>query len=117
VRTINDTDKSIRTEGIQKNPTEKPIDIQIFTSPNSGLSKYGLWELDRIIRDPNNTLPRGNYRIIEVPVDRNHELFEKMRVYVVPTTIVGNQRIIGVPNERMLEQVLHEHLAKLEPTS
>ena len=118
MRMIREKDKiRVDQETNSKDLGESPIDIQIFTSSNSGLSKYGLWELERILNDPNARIPRGNFRIVEVPVDQHHELFEEMRVYVVPTTIVGNQRIIGIPDERMLEQALNQHLARLGNTS
>ena len=82
------------------------LEIKVFTSPNSGLSKYGFWELDRMLNDPHLSLPRRAFKIVELPADRNEELMEKMNVYALPTTVVGNQQIIGIPDEATLREVL-----------
>lgn len=89
---------------------ESAIEIRMFTSSKSGLSKYGLWELERILNDPDLSLPRRDFRIIEVPADKNHELMERMNIYALPTTIVGNQKIVGIPDEQTLLLALDEYL-------
>ncbi|MFW9921009.1 MAG: hypothetical protein ACFFED_15520 [Candidatus Thorarchaeota archaeon] len=92
--------------------TESIVEIRVFTSSNSGLSRYGLWEIDRMLNDPETSLPRCNFRIIELPADRNQELMETMNIYALPTTVVGNQQIIGIPDERTLQLALNEYLTR-----
>ena len=101
-----------RTSPGDKMDTESIVEICVFTSPNSGLSQYGLCELDRMLNDPHSSLPRANFRIVEMVADRNQELMEKMNIYALPTTVVGNQKIIGIPDEQTLEMALKEHLTE-----
>ncbi len=101
-----------RISSRDKMDTDSIVEIRVFTSPKSGLSQYGLWEINRMLNDPDSSLPRANFRIVEMAADRNQELMEKMNIYALPTTVVGNQKIIGIPDERTLELALNEHLAE-----
>ncbi len=51
--------------------------------------------------------------VIEVNIDESPDILEEKRIMALPTTIIGETRIIGIPREDELEQHIHKAIMDL----
>ncbi len=86
--------------------------IQIYSSKDSPLSQFAALQIKSMIQRTRTANSGHDLRIQEITMDQQPELFEKMRIIALPTTIIGNKSIVGIPDESILHRLLQEELTE-----
>ncbi len=97
-------------DGAQKQESHGTIDksmtITVFTSQNCPFCG----EAVRVVRDVvrNLDIYETGVSVIESLVEAEPSTVEDLSVLTVPTTVIGNSRIVGLPDENEVENLIHQ---------
>ncbi|MGY5875125.1 MAG: thioredoxin family protein [Candidatus Thorarchaeota archaeon] len=97
-------------DGAQKHeshgPISKSMTITVFTSQNCPFCG----EAVRVVREVARNLDiyETSVSVIESLVEAEPSMVEDLSVLTVPTTVIGNSRIVGLPDENEVENLIHQ---------
>ena len=90
-----------------------PLSINVFTSERCMFCNDALIAAKDAARRLQYLA--GRVKVVETDVKKKPWLTEKLDIVAVPTIMIGNTRIIGLPSVEDIEQMAHRALLCLEP--
>jgi ABC-type lipopolysaccharide export system ATPase subunit len=84
------------------------LEMHVFTSPDNGLSRIAVEEIRSVLR----CLDREGVHVVlkEHSVDDGSATAEHMEVMVVPTTVISNFYIVGIPTQGAVKSAIRYSL-------
>lgn len=84
------------------------LEMHIFTSPANGLSRMALEEIRSVL----HWLEEGGVHVTlrEHSVDDGSAMTERMGIVAVPTTVISNCYIVGVPTQDAVMRAIRHSL-------
>ncbi len=105
-RTCDSPPLSQQEKALSLTQSDPSIEIQVYTNSNDSCSKYVMIHVESLLKDIEPLFSRNDFRIVEIPSDKNQDLLERMRICALPTIMVGKQQIVGIPSARTLSKVI-----------
>ena len=84
------------------------IKVKVFTSEQCAFCNIALQIVEEAVGRMDYYHPF--IEVVETPVDKRPRLTEKLQILAVPTIVVSDSRIVGLPSADELEQLIHQEM-------
>jgi ABC-type lipopolysaccharide export system ATPase subunit len=84
------------------------LEMHVFTSPDNGLSRIAVEEIRSVLQ----CLDREGVHVVlkEHSVNDGSSIAERMKIMAVPTTVVSNFYIVGIPTQGAVMSAIRRSL-------
>ncbi len=86
----------------------EPIKIKVFTSKQCAFCNIALQIVEEAVGRLDYYHPF--IEVVETPVENRPRLTERLQILAVPTIVVSDSRIVGLPHADELEQLIHQEM-------
>ncbi|MFW9800313.1 MAG: thioredoxin family protein [Candidatus Thorarchaeota archaeon] len=94
--------------GTDSSSDHDAIKINVFTSKQCAFCSIALQIVEEAVGRLDFYQP--HIEVVETPVEKRPRLTERLQILAVPTIVVSESRIVGLPRIDELEQLIHQEM-------